>query len=159
MTRIYANTQPLHTRWGHFRPQGETVIIGSKSHLLENPVLEEYDETLAARLIVGLNRLGQPPATVDQLVAVVRRVRTEQVGDPSSSFLLQRGIYQHRSGEIVEEPGAQVIIIDTTGATQKAFGEQMVVLAESIASDLSQESVIVEIQKNGVTQRTLSVGP
>lgn len=158
MTRYNINNRALHWRKGSFHPNGVIQVIGNR-RMFSNPVLETFDETFAARVIVGFNRLGKRAVTVKQLISIVREVRTEQVGNPSSSFLLQRGIYQHRSGEIVEEPGAQVMIIDVTGATQKEFERQMVELAEVIAEELEQESVIVELQRNGITQRTLSVGP
>ena len=143
---------------GSFYPNGPIHMVGKRS-VFENPVLDQFDETLAARVIVGFNRLGKKPATIKQLISIVRSVRTRQVGNPSSSFLLQQGIYQHQSGEVVEEPGAQVLIIETTGASRQDFEKQMIELAEVVATRLGQESVIVEIQKNGITQRTLSVGP
>ncbi|GAG10948.1 unnamed protein product, partial [marine sediment metagenome] len=78
-----------------------------------------------------------------------------------ASFLTQRGIYQHhdpQKGTVVEN-GAQIIIINTSTASPQQFEQQMIQLAEQIAATLRQEEVIVEIQRNGVTQRVHGIAP
>lgn len=92
---------------------------------------------------------------------IVREIRTEQVGNPGSTFLLQKGIYAHAAGgPVIEEDGAQVIILNLPdyGTEPPAFRKQIVKLAEDMARQLQQEEVIVEFQKGGVTERTMGVG-
>jgi hypothetical protein len=121
-----------------------------------NKTVWESADTYSARLFVGFNVGTETVYEMKDLVALVRQVREKQVGDPSSSFVYQHGIYKHYSGDVVEEPGAQVVIINM-GATPERFVEQMVELAEQICAEMSQEEVVVEIQRNGVVQRVLGV--
>lgn len=131
---------------GSFRPTGKIHHHGPKP----NPIWQSK-RTLAGRLIVGFNVEGEPKYTLKDLVAIVTEVRREQVGDPSSTFISQTGIYQHKkSGLMVQEDGAQVVIIDTSDTKKKKFTRQMLDLAEIIVKRMEQEMVIVEIQKNGV---------
>jgi hypothetical protein len=51
----------------------------------------------------------------------------------------------------------QVAIIDTVGIPARDFEAQMIELAEILASRLRQETVIVDIQANGVTKKVLGV--
>lgn len=156
---------PGVARWrgpyaGSFRPHGRLEQHGRP--LVANPEIWESGEaTLAGRLIIGFNIGTEPVWSVDDLIPIVRRVRERQVGDPSASFVLQRGIYKHKdpAHDIVEEDGAQVILIATEAETPAAFRRDLVALAEEIARRLEQESVIVEIQENGITQVVLGVGP
>jgi len=118
-------------------------------------------DTLAARIIVGFNVGDEPTWTIDDLVPIVRRVREAQTGDPSATFIAQHGIYRHRDpdSKIVDEDGAQVLIIDTAGLSEANFEAQMIELAEKIARELKQESVTLEIQRNGITQRVHGIAP
>jgi hypothetical protein len=145
-----------------FRPQGRLHVIddaGALSGLRGKAWTSE--DTLAARLIVGFNVGASPVYSIEDLIPIVRAVRTKQTGDPSASFILQKGIYQHRdpSKGVVQEDSAQVLIIDMAGLGEAAFENQMVELAEIIARQMQQEIVIVEIQKNGITQRVHGVEP
>jgi hypothetical protein len=117
------------------------------------------EDTLAARLIVGFSVGNAPTWTVDDLIPIVRAVRTKQSGDPSASFIMQKGIYQHRDPHrgVVVEDGAQVLIINMSDATPEEFEDQIIELAEVIAKKLDQETIIVEIQRNGITQRVHGV--
>lgn len=151
---------------GYFVPNGRVAIAGRKpaAALSPNRTLWEADEPMyAARLFVGFNVGGETQWTMDDAVRIVRRVRGDQVHDPSSSFLYQRGLYTHveRGGEreIVDEPGAQIIILNLPdfGVSPREFERQMVELGEALAEDLEQEAVIVEIQKAGMTAKTISV--
>jgi len=121
-----------------------------------NKTTWESAETYSARLFVGFNVGQKTVYEMQDLVRLVRQVREEQVGDPSSSFVYQHGIYKHHSGDIVEEPGAQVIIINM-GESPEKFIAQMTELAERICFSMNQEEVVVEIQRNGVVQRVFGV--
>jgi hypothetical protein len=142
--------------WGSFQPNGRKRVAGM-GYQRNKKTWEAGAETWSARLFVGFNVGAETVWDMPDLIDTVRRVREQQTGDPSSSFVYQRGIYRHRSGEVVEEPGAQVIIINTSGATPAEWEEQMVALGESIADDLDQEEVVVELQRNGIVQRVFGV--
>jgi len=145
--------------WGSFRPNGPL----SRSGYVPNPAAWTTDKPVwAARLFVGFKVGKKQKYKMKDLVPIVQRVRKQQTGNPGSSFISQRGLYKHeRTGEVIDEKGAQVIIINTpdmkTG--KKKFIEQMIELAEEIASSLKQELVIVEIQRNGISQQTIGVTP
>jgi hypothetical protein len=159
MTVYYCNPGVAH--WGgpyagSFRPRGRIERVGER----QNPRLwgSGREGELAGRLFVGFNVGEDPVWSVDDLIPIVRRVRERQTGDPSASFVMQKGIYRHRSTtDIVEEDGAQVILF--ADSPDDAFREQLVELGEEIARRLDRESVLVEIQRNGVTQRVLGVAP
>jgi len=159
MPKFDIDHRALHWNGGSFTPSTDTAIVYGEA-LEPNPELRDYGKvTWSARLIVGFKRRGKKAATLNQLVKIVRETRTKQTGNPSSTFLMQRGIYRHDdSGEVVDEPGAQVLIINM-GASQKDFEKQMTELAEVIAVKLDQAEVIVEIQRNGVSKRVFGVGP
>jgi len=142
--------------WGSFHPRGNKHWAGL-GYRRNKKTWEAGAETWSARLFVGFNVGGETVWDMADLIDTVRRARDAQTGDPSSSFVYQRGIYRHRSGEVVEEPGAQVIIINTTGATPPQWEEQMVGLAEAIAGELDQEEVVVELQRSGIVQRVFGV--
>lgn len=158
---------PIHNHvmfWnnGSFRPEGKIEIVSDSSGPLNNPFnWDSQEPTWAARVIVGFKRQGKPPVTMDELVQLVWRIREEQVGNPSSTFLTQRGLYQHKSGAVVDEPGAQVVLINTPDlkTSKDKFIEQVENLAEDVATELGQDEVIVEIQKDGITQRAFGMGP
>jgi len=128
--------------WKHFRP---------------NRTEWRTKDVWAARLFVGFNVGETPVYTIQDLMDVVREVRQKQVGDPSSSFVTQKGLYLHRdTGQLVKEPGAQVIIINLS-STPEQFEKEMIALAEEIAERLNQEEVILEMQHNGISQETLGI--
>lgn len=135
-----------------FHPLGKREQIG----YLANREVWESDETWSARFFVGFNVGHDTVYAMEDLIAIVRAVREAQTGDPSSSFLYQRGIYKHKAGDVVEEPGAQAIIINM-GETPTAFRKQMIELAEVIAKDLHQEEVVLELQRNGVLASVMGV--
>lgn len=145
---------------GSFRPNGVLQHYGPKM----NPSLWDSDETWGARLFVGLSVGTNKTWTQDDVVRIVRGVREEQVGSPDSSFVMQRGLYSQTVGDqkiVVDEDSVQVIIVNLPQweVTPEAFKAQMVALAEALAQDLRQQEVIVEIQRNGIYQQTIGVGP
>ena len=170
--RFDANPRKLswshRNRGGSFTPQGRLTVHGDR-RTLSNPRRWESRDTYSARVVVGFLPAGAEPGTkmsaaeterrMEQLVTVVRRVREQQVGDPGATFLAQRGLYRHaESGVVVDEPGAQVILFNTQGSTPAAFERQVEELAEEVARRLEQEEVIVEIQRNGISQKVFGVG-
>jgi len=145
---------------GMFVPSGALDVIGSTDL---GAIVDTFEETISGRLIVGFNVGLTPRWTINDLIPIVREVRMQQVADPSASFLLQQGLYRHKkgkyAGEVVDENGAQVIIIDLSGATIREFEAQMVQLGEIVAARLQQETVIVDIQVNGIVKKTHVVKP
>jgi hypothetical protein len=117
-------------------------------------------DTYAARLVVGFKVGHTPTYNIDDLVEIVTEFRKAQ-GKPDASFISQKGVYQHRSsGEIVvEDSGQVIIIIDVWRTPLDEFVDEMTTLAEHVAETMQQESVILEIQRNGVTQQVFSVVP
>ena len=138
-----------------FRPKGRlrTYEKGARP----NPTTRISGGGLSARLFVGL-KVGQRTAyKVDDVIAVVRRVRKRQGKGADASILAQKGIYEDRSGELVIEPSAQVVIIDLAGEKKAVFVTDMKELAEELRRKLKQETIILEIQKSGVVKDVYSV--
>ncbi len=149
---------------GHFRPNGSAIFVGDESVFRRNP--ETWDNnaedtpTLSARIFVGFNVGHVPTYNVDQLIEIVQAVRREQGHKPDSSFIAQKGLYtSKRDGSLVTEDGAQVVIINLAGDDMTTFRNEMMVLAETIAGQMQQEEVILEMQRDGMTTRTSGVRP
>jgi hypothetical protein len=164
MLFLHANTRAL--TWhregggGSFVPSGKRTYFGDRAVLdyRRNPVRWDSTETHAARLIVGFNVGGEPRWSVEDVIPIVAAVRKDQGDKQGATFLYQKGLYRHHvSGQLVEENGAQVVIIDVWGTPREAFHTEMMTLAETLAARLEQEEVILEFQVNGVTTSTLGV--
>lgn len=142
-----------------FRPQGKLRVVDENGALAGlGKAKWTSSDTLAARLIVGFNVGSVPTYSIDDLIPLVKAVRLQQTGVPDASFIMQKGIYSHHDGRgVVQEDSAQVLIIDMAGLGEQTFEDQMIELAEVIADKFQQETVIVEVQKNGITQRVHGV--
>jgi hypothetical protein len=149
------NPGTFRYRNGSFKPKGKLHEVGE---MRQNPAAWRSKDTLSARLFVGFNVDDKPTYSLDDLIELVGEYREHQK-KAGASFLAQTGIYQHKNGPIVEEEGAQVIIIDVWDTPEDAFADEMIDLAETIAEDMQQEEVVVEIQKNGITTEVLGVIP
>lgn len=162
MTRhtLRLNPGSFACRAGRFTPKGPMSYYGDFSRVSRrtNPERWRSQDTLAARIFVGFNVDDAPTYNLDDLVDLVGELRRQQ-GKPNATFMSQKGIYQHHNGPIVQEDGAQIIIIDTWNTPAEDFIEEMVNLADLIAENMSQEEVIVEIQRNGVSIEVIGVGP
>lgn len=135
---------------GWFRPTGA---------LRPNRVRWSGEPAQAARIIVGFNIGDEPHWTMKEVMRMVREIRAEQGAAPAASFVFQKGIYAHDDGGIVEEDGAQIIVLNLTEQSQKDFKRDIERMAEKLARDMKQEEVIVEFQNSGITTETLGVGP
>jgi hypothetical protein len=146
---------------GHFRPKGKIQLVGNDQSFHKNPrEWESTDPMLAARIFVGFNVGQEPRWTINDLIPIVESIRQAQGHPPDASFLVQKGIYtSHVDGSIVHEDGAQIVILNLTGETLHVFAEEMTALAEMIATDLEQETVIVQIQSGGIDKMTFGVVP
>jgi hypothetical protein len=137
-----------------FRPTGPLRVHHAGA--VENPVSRVGGGGYSARLFVGLNVGQKQTYTEDDVVAIVWRVRKKQKRDASATILAQKGIYEDFRGERVIEPSVQVILIDMAGTPKKKFVEEMKELAEELRSKMKQETVILEIQRRGVSTDVFS---
>ena len=136
---------------GWFRPTGA---------LRPNRVRWSSEPAQAARIIVGFNVGAEPHWSMNDLIGMVREIREEQGAEPAASFLFQRGIYAHEGGgPVVEEDGAQVIVLNLSGQHPDDFKKDIERMAEKLAREMQQEEVIVEFQKAGIPTETLGIGP
>jgi hypothetical protein len=164
MPAFCCDTRTFHWDNGSFRPRGKLVMVGSAA--ATNPAkLQEQRDVWSARLFVGFNVQGKPTWTIDDLAEVVFAERRRQRRTPDASLLMQKGIYQSfQTGQVETEEGAQVIILNLSTPSEPAvsadvFRKEMIELAEAIARQFNQETVIVEIQRNGISQQVWEVTP
>jgi len=157
---------------GSFEPKGTLWISGDGENaeaLAPNPRGWRSSKPLwSARILVGFNVGGKPKWKMDDVVKIVRSVRVEQVGNPGASFLYQKGLYSSEARiadpsdpRIVSEDGAQIVILnlESFGTSAKAFEQQMVELAETLAEKLRQDEVILEMQRSGISKSTSGITP
>jgi hypothetical protein len=117
----------------------------------------------SARLFVGFNVGSEPMWSLGRVMELVKDIRAEQAERPDASFLYQRGYYTHELDEsgkdvLVEEDGAQIIVLNTFETAPKTFEQQMKQLADKLAYAMEQKEVIVEFQRGGRTYDTVSMG-
>lgn len=161
MTAINVNTGPFTYEKGTFEPEGALEYIG------ENPATPYGKGVYSALMLIGLSgQKGEEfePEDVVELVKVVRADQTADPedetdpGDPSASFILQRGLYRHKKKrEVVEEDSLRVIILHLTDEDRDEFKENILAMAEELANEFDQEEVIVEFQNKGVTDEVFGV--
>ncbi len=150
---------------GWFKPSGKRTYRGrgARKTFTANRVAFESEPLDAARLFVGFNVGQKPTYRMNDLMAIVQAVREDQVGAADASFVSQRGFYTHEEGphkgELVREDGGQVAVINTAGSSRADFQRQMTDLATVIAQEMQQELVILELQRDGTTDKVLGVAP
>ena len=132
---------------GSFRPTGDLQEHGA--WLSVNPAAKQKRGLLSGRIIVGFNVGRRRVWTLARLMKLVRQLRLAQGAAPSAPFLAQHGIYRHDAGAIGTEKGAQVILFNFGGLKLEDFAAKMLGLAKEVAIRFKQESVYVEIQKDG----------
>jgi hypothetical protein len=116
----------------------------------------------AARLFVGFNVGAEPMWSLGRVMELVKDIRAEQGVQPDATFVYQRGFYTHQDGErsqLIEEDGAQIIVLNTFGTETRQFEAQMQQLADKLAYAMDQAEVIVEFQRSGRTYQVVSMGP
>jgi hypothetical protein len=146
---------------GSFEPNGRLGLVGERPNLRENRTgWSSKTPIYAARIFVGFNVGPKARWTMDDVVRLVKKTRTKQVGSPDATFLYQRGLYTSKKDDsVVDERGAQIIILNLSGAPLRAFRTQMLDLAEELATKLRQEEVILELQRGGISKETIGVTP
>jgi hypothetical protein len=149
----------------HFRPEGKIYAVtdtgrrvaASEYRKKRNPIDRIGDGGYAARIFVGLNVGKETKWTIDDVIRIVVKTRKAQKRVPDASIIAQSGIYQDKTGDLVVEPSVQIVIIDLAGTPKAAFLKEMKRLAELLRKQLQQETVILEIQKSGVSEDVYSV--
>lgn len=150
-------------RGGSFTPNRESPKLAYKQHpyLTPNSWDSEAD-VWAARIFVGFSVGQRPKYNIDDLIRIVKRVRRAQTGNPDASFVYQKGVYTHKEGPLkgqsVTEDGAQAVLLNLDpDVSTRQFYEDVIELAQIIREELEQEEVIVDVQKNGITVRTIGI--
>lgn len=142
-----------------FRPKGR-VTCHDDADTAEEAVRTRYGAGgFAARIFVGLSVGEDATYTVDDVVSAVVEARKAQGAGPDASILSQRGIYEDKQNRTIIEDSVQVVILDLAGLKKKEFTDQMLDVAEALLEEFEQETVIVEIQKKGVTTDVYGVTP
>jgi hypothetical protein len=160
-----ARRKPVDTSPVNFSHNGRVVARFRPTGALR-PNLELWSSTepiQAARLFVGFNVEDEPMWSLGRVMELVKDIRSDQGQRPDASFLYQRGYYTHELGEsrgavLVEEDGAQIIVLNTFETPPKTFEKQMKELADKLAYAMEQKEVIVEFQRGGRTYDTVSMG-
>lgn len=154
------------TRWAHpsgetsgtFTPNGRLTVQRNSPYVTPN--WSSKAPVWGARLFVGFNVGHEAVYDMDDLIALVKRVRKVQNKSEDSSFLYQKGIYTHHDGSgTVTENGAQVVFLNLDGSPMKDFRRQMIELANAIVDEMQQETVIIELQKKGIIREVIGVSP
>lgn len=156
MPMIPADMGPLRFAGGHFIPNGPINL----KHLSrrwyregvegarENPrrsALGQY----AARIIVGLKVKNTLRWTIEHVMALVLRELSAQSPSVAASFVAQHEFYTYADGNIVHEPGVQVVIVDEAQRTRRQFDAAMLALCETLCTEMRQESAILDTQSRG----------
>lgn len=148
-------------RWkgiGEFEPVGEPKFAYRNNPYLTPNSWSSNTPIWSARIFVGFNVGEHPRWKMADLIRLVKQVRREQKESVDSTFIYQRGVYTHEDGTVVTEDGAQAIILNLDeGKGMKVFRDEMIELAETIRTQLEQETVILELQRGGVTKQTLGI--
>jgi hypothetical protein len=138
-----------------FKPKGQLKLYHEGA--MPNPTTRLGGGGYGARIFVGLN-VGQKKAhSIDDIIKIVWAVRKRQKRQADASILAQHGIYEGFDGKRVVEPSAQVVLIDLAGTPKRKWVDEMKELSEELRKKLRQETVILEIQRRGVSTDVYSV--
>lgn len=165
--RLNVNTGPFVYEKGSFTPAPKFGIVGNKDRLFQPNPRTTYGRPLAGLIVMGLTDRANHDVqhSLDEVVDVVKAVRLQQTstsgvpddGDPGSTFILQRGLFKHKTGEIIDEESVRVIILHLTNETPDEFREHLLKLAEIMCEKFNQDELIVEFQLGGVTESVVGV--
>ena len=158
----------LHDGRRRFRPRGPSHLIRGTSEPArsgahggrEDSVEDWGPGGLAARIFVGLNVGDKPTYTIEDVVNATKQIRREQGSLPDATFIAQKGLYtepEARGGRVIDENSVQIIIFDTEGLLLEAFSAKIVQLARALRERFHQDSVIVELQEAGISQKVLNI--
>lgn len=152
--RINVNTGRFQSRGYLFNPKGGLRFHGPK----RNPVDDLGEGVYSGLIIVGLEGRDDEKYTLKDVIEIVKEVREEQAGDPGSSFLSQKGLFKDpNTGKVFDENSIRIILLHLTKESKRKFKENILDLAELLRESLNQQTVIVEFQNKGVTERIYAV--
>jgi len=140
---------------GCFTPEGK-FSYGYPGEAKErlNPFKPLPKETQSCRIIIGFKVRGELKIDIEDVISLVKRIRKEQIGKPDSTFLFQRGVYTYTKGpmkgEVEDEPGCQIMILNIFGESEEEFEKNIEYLADELRVRFEQETLIVEFQRGGV---------
>jgi hypothetical protein len=142
----------LRTR-GHnvsFEPRGPVHCCGNPETLqrIRNPVERLDVVPFTARLFVGLNVGDAPTYSIEDVVRLVRQIRTRQGAPPDASFLAQRGLFTGAGGRVIEEDSVQVVIFNF-GQDEQLFEREMEDLAQELTERLRQQGDLRRAPEGG----------
>jgi hypothetical protein len=125
-----------------------------------NPIRADYIKfgpSIVARLMVGLSVKGKNVYTVEFLRTLTRAYLRAHKMPENSTFVVQKGVYTHkRSKRVIEEDSSQIVLINE-GVSNRKFFAVARSLAEHICKKMQQESVICEIQENGIPKHIYDI--
>lgn len=162
-----------------FKPVGPLIEVGDASEFYaentrSNPILEDADApSQGARIHIGFNVGTEQRWTMTDVIDIIFNVRRAQVakaiksgyakphphgGDVGASFVARKGLWQPVHSKKAEpEDGAEIMIMNIIHEHKAKFRQDMINLAEVLADDLEQNSVLLEFQEYGVVKRILSI--
>ncbi len=187
---LRAKTYKVYGERARFEPYGEITVhgdLGFESKTLplgrNNPLrrsqraIDRVKRPMqSARIIMGFNIRGKPPADVKAtraaVMALVEKLRREEVaiafedgtatpspagGDIGASFLDQKGYWHPVNDPHESEDGVQIAIFNTIDEDPDEFRNDMEVIAEDLTDAFDQDVIIVEHQLKGVTEETVLI--
>jgi hypothetical protein len=156
---LFGNYGPStwHLRGGTlatFRPTGRMVFTGRNPDQTthgEIIIKTRGNETLQARIVVGLNTAGKPRWRLRDVQRVVLAQKHAAGLGAGASFLMQYGIYQEKHGDKIDrERSVQIILLNLfDGLSQRAFLTHIRRLAETLRIKLNQDAVLVQVTHAG----------
>jgi hypothetical protein len=159
-----------------FNPEGPLYLnfLHKSPVRLNAKTVRGLGGAVGVRMFIGFSVGMSPKYSMDKLIAetknfLSRRSYKDSKGvahkfPMNASFVSQRGIYTYTKagklkGSVVEEAGAQLIILDTTIFNKPVFLKVMQGLAEYLVVKLEQEAIFVQVQEANVVQDTWMVVP
>lgn len=159
MPAINVNLGIFRCNAGTFYPDRGIAYSGDPTVIHYNPAHPYESDTYSALLIVGLSGQAGEKFSLKRIIEWVKQYRIAQVGDPGSSFVLQKGVYRHRrTGQIIDESSVRIIILNLAeNESEDEFRNNILAMAEALRSDFNQEEVILEYQRRGVTTEVFGI--
>lgn len=145
---LACDTRPAHGPGFYFHSFGKVHYIG-----VPHPYSQDHTKTQrAARLITRLENDREEKFPIYSLIKIIKKLRKDH---PDGFFLAQSGELNYR-GKTTR--AGQVVIMNTQPGKQK-FWNEMVRLGEDLADEFGQDRVLLEIQKDGISESFAVVTP
>jgi len=158
MPIVTVNPGEFHSQYGWWAPTAKIhrVLHGGARRNPVERIATARKPLLSARLFVGMNVGGRARWKIKDVIASVTAALKRLAVPVDSSYLSQTGVWSSMAtGRVVQEKSAQVVLFNLHGATEAAFGDQVAAVADAVRIALRQESVVAEVQRNGVSRVTI----